>query len=481
MAQNNWFARNISKRSLIKKNEDKITYLQIIGFSLIGIGINYMIICGLVQVTSSGEGMAISFFIIMLGMAFAFPSLLQGGDKEMSTMRIAVFMVVNVICILLIKIGWNNEIKSLKAIDLDEYWMGVIAFIFGAKATQSFFESRMANQKKDNISDTTATEAKIDNLPLADVNVITEAVKEKGEEWVASFPYVTGFSVRNKIIGSKETNCVALIFKVTQKPDKLDYGRIPEYIPYRSKDGKIYKIPTDVVLEKMPEASVMIRKDEEPFPLGNSISRRNNFSTGSIGLVVNKDEDITTNYIVSCYHVFCDPELAVNNKTFSLDDKPAPLSSASREDHGTNHIGDVVFGKMDTNHDFAVAKVKDGIKLKTAIELDSGPIIPKSFGRVIEGDKLTLCGRSSGISQGIVKSTSAPQTINYVKGTISQFIQGLIEVEKFSTKGDSGGIVINSKNRIVGLLIADSDQFSYVLPVQNFITKNNYSLKTELT
>src|SRR4029079_3337824 len=90
----------------------------------------------------------ISFFIIMLGMAFAFPSLLKGRGKEVSTMRIVVFMMVNVICLLLIKIGWDPRIKSLSEIGLDQYWMGVIAFVFGAKALQSYFESKMAVPKE---------------------------------------------------------------------------------------------------------------------------------------------------------------------------------------------------------------------------------------------------------------------------------------------------------------------------------------------
>jgi hypothetical protein len=79
---------------------------------------------------------------VMLGFAFAFPELLRDSTKGLSTMRIVVFMIVNVICILLLKIGWDQP--SLKAIGLDQYWMGVIAFVFGAKATQTYFESKLA-------------------------------------------------------------------------------------------------------------------------------------------------------------------------------------------------------------------------------------------------------------------------------------------------------------------------------------------------
>jgi len=92
------------------------------------------------QDSSEGKQVAIFFFIIMLGMCFAFPSLLEGPNNDLSTMRITVFMMVNVICMLILKNGWDSG--SMKNIGIDEYWMGIIAFVFGAKATQSFFENK---------------------------------------------------------------------------------------------------------------------------------------------------------------------------------------------------------------------------------------------------------------------------------------------------------------------------------------------------
>jgi hypothetical protein len=52
-------------------------------------------------------------------------------------------MMINVVCMLLLKIGWPDTVTSLRDIGLDQWWMGLIAFIFGAKAMQAFFESKM--------------------------------------------------------------------------------------------------------------------------------------------------------------------------------------------------------------------------------------------------------------------------------------------------------------------------------------------------
>ncbi len=131
-------------RKLLHSAEDKISILQIIGFVVILCALIYLIIEQLIgKLDDKGGGIiAMDFFAIMLGVAFAFPDLLRDSTKGLSTMRLVVFMMTNVICILLLKIGWGQT--SLKAIGLDQYWMGVIAFVFGAKATQTYFESKLA-------------------------------------------------------------------------------------------------------------------------------------------------------------------------------------------------------------------------------------------------------------------------------------------------------------------------------------------------
>jgi drug/metabolite transporter (DMT)-like permease len=150
------------ERKLLHCSEEKISYLQIIGFAIILaglVGLVYLFVeqlPGKINASTSGgiDGktqniyetgggiIAIDFFAIMLGFAFAFPDLLRDSNKGLSTMRIVVFMMINVICILLLKIGWGQP--HLKDIGLDQYWMGVIAFVFGAKATQTYFESKLS-------------------------------------------------------------------------------------------------------------------------------------------------------------------------------------------------------------------------------------------------------------------------------------------------------------------------------------------------
>ncbi len=146
------------KRKLIHRTDDNISYLQIMGFVVIIGGIIYLFIRQLFFDLGS-EIIAIDFFTIMLGIIFAFPDLLKDANNGLSTMRIVVFMVINVFCLLALKLGWGA--KNFKEIGVDQYWTGIIAFVFGAKATQSFFESKLAmvNTQAETALITTSTAA----------------------------------------------------------------------------------------------------------------------------------------------------------------------------------------------------------------------------------------------------------------------------------------------------------------------------------
>lgn len=134
------------RKIVFDENSDKhITIFQLFGLILLILGV--LAIVTFAFIDNCSAGVAISFVIIMLGYSLAFPSLLQDQNQGLSTMRIVVFMMANVICLLMIKYGWN--LTNFHEIKIDEYWMGIIAFIFGAKATQAYFESKMAERNND--------------------------------------------------------------------------------------------------------------------------------------------------------------------------------------------------------------------------------------------------------------------------------------------------------------------------------------------
>src|SRR6185436_6610183 len=372
-----------------------------------------------------------------------------------------------------------NKINSGQEYDL-QYSVNsiVVAFLLG------FFSGRMIdllNRIKDILlplgKGSSDTESPTEDLPNATEEIIQEAIQKKGGEWVNSFPNVTGFSVRNKISEGKDAGIPALIFKVQQKED-VQFGNIPEEIPYESANGKKYKIITDVVLEKIPKAHFAI-KDSSPFELGISISREddlNNF--GTVGLLLEKNNDSShKKYLISCYHVFCSNELMNNNKSFSPNNSNANLRCAALKDDGTNIIGSVIQGELSSEFDFAIAKINDGFVFKN--NLFNSNIIPSGFKTLVPEDKgksVKICGRTSEHVTGEIISHFASQTIDYGNG-ITQFLNGLIELTPLSKGGDSGAAVLNEKNEVLGLIVGgDGSTVSYALPVLGYIDNDNYKL-----
>ncbi len=81
---------------------------------------------------------AASFLVILLGMAFAFPTMLQESNGQLSTMRIIVFAVTLVFCVMYIKIGWT--VGSFENFTIDKSWIYILGLAFGSKAFQKFGE-----------------------------------------------------------------------------------------------------------------------------------------------------------------------------------------------------------------------------------------------------------------------------------------------------------------------------------------------------
>jgi hypothetical protein len=90
---------------------------------------------------------AASFFLILIGMVFHFPTLLQEAKGEMSTMRVIVFAVVMVFCIVHLKIGWTAG--SFKDFEIDNTWVYILGLAFGSKVFQKFSEEKKEDVDKD--------------------------------------------------------------------------------------------------------------------------------------------------------------------------------------------------------------------------------------------------------------------------------------------------------------------------------------------
>lgn len=86
-----------------------------------------------------------SFFLILVGMAFCFPTLLEEAKGEISTMRVVVFAVTMVFAVIHLKIGWNAG--SFKDFQIDQTWVYILGLAFGSKVFQRFGEKSDAEEE----------------------------------------------------------------------------------------------------------------------------------------------------------------------------------------------------------------------------------------------------------------------------------------------------------------------------------------------
>ncbi len=112
-----------------------LIYAGILGFVYAAV-MSFTIYSGL----DRGAVPAASFFFILIGVCFHFPSLLEESPGRLSTMRIIVFAVIMVFVLIYVKIGWNAG--SFEEFTIDKTWVYILGLAFGGKAMQKFAEQK---------------------------------------------------------------------------------------------------------------------------------------------------------------------------------------------------------------------------------------------------------------------------------------------------------------------------------------------------
>lgn len=83
--------------------------------------------------------------------------------------------------------------------------------------------------------------------------------------------------------------------------------------------------------------------------------------------------------------------------------------------------------------------------------------------------------KTRAVTESRIISCNACQTIRYLGGEIKHQLCALIQTTVMSQPGDSGSAVVDTENRLVGLLVAADSTSSYVLPIENILHNFNLS------
>lgn len=456
--------QNFWNRDWIQKGEGKLTYFQIFGFVLIILGIVYfssfLLPSGIIKTfpslkledTPIPEGVSIAFFTTILGVSFAFPDMLRGQTKEMSTMRIIVFMFANVICMLLLKIGWDKT--SLLEIELDGFWVAVIGFLFGAKAAQSYLENKL-------VPPTSSQRVTISTNPeLTNFDIVGLAIGQ-----YQSFFNSKG-NVRAILHGKKMVNGVLVDCLTIHLKDNNREGIPVKLLVKVGKDEERY-VETDII-EEVEKPSVI-------YSAGDSIANSSfDEFKGSLSCELELPE--LGKCLLTCCHVMSagkgSSSIYVGNINSTdksiVDDKPdGNWFYALRDDEF-----DIALIKAISNEDFIV---NNSIKIKNDRELNETDV---------KTTRVRMIGRKdfygqNNIIEGFVMNHKAVNsiTIGYDDGDFQ--LRNLILIARItsfpygciSQPGDSGSLVIDDNQNAIGMVVAQNSKFTYAISFTKIIRK----------
>ena len=457
---------NFLRRDLIKKDEDKLTYVQLFGFVLIILGIIYfasfLLPSGIIDILPflkldehpESSEVPIAFFTIMLGVAFAFPDMLKGQTKEISTMRIIVFMFANVICMLILKIGWDKH--SLGEIGLDGYWMGVIAFLFGAKATQSYFEN--AKSLFPNSSSTSNTS----DSPLSKSEISRLAANQNRDELQAKYQNIECVSDT-----LKDGNSAVTIYV---KDNHIE--TIPKELSATLKNGSVIKVPTEIISDSGEGTPHIGQATDE---LSDSNSRH---YFGSICCMVDSSTNPNFKGIVTAGHVFTYGDFFTYGGVLGENQRRDGLING-------NPKSKLFFQQMKFNQDIAITEVTDKTNL-----LENYISFAKGFYQVSESDfntnipNITIASRQNNVRDAFILDFNVSFEIKYFNSP--RYVRNIILIgstndratsQTVSVGGDSGSCVYHKETgRLIGLLLGGNKKFSFVLPIQETLNSFNFKL-----
>jgi hypothetical protein len=81
---------------------------------------------------------ASAVLLIIIGMCFFWPTLLEESTGQVSTMRVLCLAVILVFVVIYTKLGWTAD--GFDEFKIDPTWVYVLGLAFGAKAVQKYAE-----------------------------------------------------------------------------------------------------------------------------------------------------------------------------------------------------------------------------------------------------------------------------------------------------------------------------------------------------
>jgi len=241
--------------------------------------------------------------------------------------------------------------------------------------------------------------------------------------------------------------------------------QIDPFYNYLLQDGTPQSIPVKVVLTP-GEDRIIAHSIDLSSIIFESLSPS---KVGTLGFIVKPESDPgDQRYILTCAHNVVHP---VTNAKFV---KPGTRNVGS-SDASLNPIGKIFLAERDHEMDVALIEIDptkaDGI-FNSIPEL-SEPAGIRTLTDQDKNVKAFLYGAESNYQEGTVTSLTGDAKIEY-STDVFQMIN-LLTIEgkagAMSKLGDSGCVVVDEKNMILGIVVAGDSKVTYVIPIEKVLKK----------
>ncbi|QQQ76119.1 hypothetical protein IOD16_34610 [Saccharothrix sp. 6-C] len=300
-----------------------------------------------------------------------------------------------------------------------------------------------------------------------DERAAVRPIKKLVEDDFLSRPGVVGVDLGEKTAGGRATGRLAIVVYVRRKGPAAQFAIPPE----------VLGVPTDVVEDTFwPHHTIAS-------PEGVSGAERHESLAGGIGLgpsravrLVPPDVPEVDDYVVAgtlgalvtprgrhivmaltAFHVACvDDAWAVGD----------PMVHPSRVDGGHpvhDRVGALARAALSARVDAAAITLTTPRARAEVVGL--GAVTGQARARV--GDRVRKRGRTTAVTEGVVASTDAVITLDFGVGLGVRRLYDQIRIEtpRFADHGDSGAVLLDDANRVVGLYCGGSPDRGFANPV----------------
>ncbi len=344
-----------------------------------------------------------------------------------------------------------------------KFWHDLLDILLEVKNTK-----RTVNDELNAQGDYRSFEA----LPeLMKVRKMEAAIEVNRDKWLNTIPNVTGVGIGNRIKSNRSIAQKVIRFEVSTKehvPNSSE--RVPTAVHHEG-----YSIPTDVVPADSFEPQYAYPGNKaRPGKCGASVSRDNERATGTISLKVKRIENgVMKYYLLTSGHVVMDKELKQGITQVDIGDTvdtPVVITPGKDADLGGIALGNFVEGRITNHTDSAL------VALSNPADLDENIYNIGTIGNNtraidqhdVDVTRVKFSGAFSGLVKDVVvRGFGLSKQGNYPREVGTIVLHQLITIDRCSAGGDSGAVVMDEQNRVIGLIVGASGSYTYVIPIQS--------------